>query len=82
MESGGTEEQCVRWAGARVLYRNWHVWGGSYLGMPRRARGRYFQLYSLGGSSDAACGYQYCRNCYADGSKAQTETQTGDDREK
>ena len=32
--------------------------GGSYLGMSRLARGRYFQFYSLGDRGDAASGSQ------------------------
>ena len=38
--------------------QNNDTFGKTYLHMPRLARGRYSQPYSLGGSSDAASGYQ------------------------
>jgi len=42
--------------------QNNDTFGKTYLHMPRLARGRYSQPYSLGGSSDAASGYQYYSN--------------------
>ena len=39
------------------------LWG-LYVGMPRFTHSQYFYLYLQCGSSDAACGYQYCSHLF------------------